>query len=467
MRAKLMTAAALVMLVGVVFVATLVSQYSGSPEPAPSPVEGNPAIVSGPPLRFTNTQMAYLPESKELPQRHFTGFYEVSPDLVPASFWFRNTHPLPVELTVRGRSCTSCTSARVAVVPPGQVNALAVMAGAAGLGRGADLVTTLAAADLMSKLPWQPLDFDTPDAGVAIPAATEAGPTWGVFQLQVRVVAVGPKPLKADAGLRVGTLPPVRQEFEVAVVGVNPFEVEPRTLALGTMPEDYGDRQFDLTVWSATRTPDRLPAAAAAVNIRDPFVAIGPPVALTPDERAQVARSLAAQGTPFRVTAGYRVPVTVHRRRPPSGPPGPAEPDIGPFDRQIGITCGGSHAASVGVTGVVVGAVSLVDGGVIDLKDFPGPAGVERGNFTLASERPDLPLAVVPAECKPEYLKASLSEPRVEGGRRFWTLTVAVPPGACFADLPPDSVLVLAGESRGQTIRVRLPVKGRGYARGR
>lgn len=468
MRANLMTAAAVVMLVGVVFVATLISQYSGTPDPGPV-ASGTDPVLTGPPLRFTVDKMMYDPASEELPHRHFTGFYEVSPELVPASFWFQNVHPSPVELTVRGRSCTSCTSARVAVIKPGQVDALAVTAGVVGLGRGADLVTALTAANLMAGLEWQPLNFDTPDTGVLIPAAASpTAPTWGVFQLEVKVVGVGPKSLTAEAGLRVGNLPPVRQGFEVMVLGMNPFEVEPPRIDLGTMAEDYGVRHFDLTVWSATRTPDRLPPPAAAVNVRDPFVAVGAAVALTPDERARVAANFATQGRPYPVTAGYRIPVTVHRRRPADGPTaGPAEPDIGPFDRQIGITSGGNYAPSVALTGTVTGAVSLVDGGAIDLKDFPGAAGVERSNFNLVSDRLDLSLAVVPAECKPQYLKASLSEPRVEGGRRFWTLKVVVPPGVCFEDLPPDSVLVLAGTRDGQTVRVRLPVKGRGYSRGR
>ena len=179
-----------------------------------------------------------------------------------------------------------------------------------------------------------------------------------------------------------------------------------------------------------------------------------------------MARQLAVSGRPARVLAGYKVPVTVHRRRPAGAPgAGPAEPDIGPFDRQVGVSGPGNMVASISLSGTVTGVVSLVDGAAIDLKDFNGKYGTERDHIRLVSDRADVTLALDPAGTKPNYLTAALSPPRDDTGRRFWTLKVGVPAEACREDLPPDSVIVLTGTSHGEPLRVRLPVKGRGFSK--
>ena len=118
------------------------------------------------------------------------------------------------------------------------------------------------------------------------------------------------------------------------------------------------------------------------------------------------------------------------------------------------------------MTANVTGVVGLLEGGVIDLKDFNGRAGVER-TATVVSDRADLELELVPEECVPRFVKLALAAPRVENGRKFWALKLAVPPDACQEDLPADSAVVLRGKTGGETVKVKLPVKGRGFVRGR
>ena len=83
------------------------------------PTDGTGTTYS-PPLFFGLTDMAYDPTSDRPAERTFPGYYEpTGGQQIPVSFWFQNPHPVPVRVAILGRSCTSCSSARLAVVPPG------------------------------------------------------------------------------------------------------------------------------------------------------------------------------------------------------------------------------------------------------------------------------------------------------------------------------------------------------------
>ena len=72
-----------------------------------------------PPLFFGLTNMSYNPTSDRPAERTFPAYYEpTGGQQIPVSFWFQNPHPVPVRVAILGRSCTSCSSARLAVVPP-------------------------------------------------------------------------------------------------------------------------------------------------------------------------------------------------------------------------------------------------------------------------------------------------------------------------------------------------------------
>lgn len=466
MRGNVVFGLGLAMLVGVVFVLTVVRQYTATDEPKP----GDSAAV-GVPLLFSTTKMYPDPNGDDLGRRHFVGVHEVSSDLVAAPFWFRHPHAEPVTVTVVGRSCTSCTSARVAMVPPDRTALLARTAAVDALAHpaGGGLMTALAAAGLVADLDWKTLEFEKPYAGVVLPPCSTPGDplALGVLQLDVKVTGIGPKQLDATVGTQLGARPAEYQRFEVAVMGAAPFALDRDSVPLGDLPEGSASRDGSFNVWSATRTFDRFPPPAAAVNIPDGFVSVERPVALTPDQLIEVGRKVAGPNQTLRVLSGYRVPVTVHRRRPAGVPgDGPAEPDVGPFDRQVSVAGPGTSTATVRYSGTVTGAVSLTDGGLIDLKDFHADAGVDRNNVELVSVRPDLVLTVDAAAGKPAFLKATLGPPRDEAGRRYWSLRVTIPPGASLGELPPDAAVVLTGTSSAGPVRVRLPVKGRGYRKG-
>jgi hypothetical protein len=176
--------------------------------------------------------------------------------------------------------------------------------------------------------------------------------------------------------------------------------------------------------------------------------------------------TIEGKGAPIRVRGAYRAPVTVYRHLPGKPSPGtPAEPDIGPYERQVGVTAAGTlHSVPVPVTANILGMIGLIDSQAADLKHFNGNGGVEKP-FTLASDRADLVLRPLPDEFKPRVLKVSLSEPQQAGGtRRIWTLKVGVGPREWVGSLPADSVVVLEAKTADGVRKVRIPVKGVAFA---
>ena len=468
MRRNLMIGLAVAMLCGVVFAATFVSQYATPGDSARSDLaEAGPVV----PLSFATNQVYYSPADENVGRRHFAGFYETSSELVPAPFWFQNPHAEPVVVTVRDRSCTACTSARVAAVPAPRVERFANEA-LADLALGANsqpgLGLALASASLLQDMQWQQLDFDKPDQGATVPAAASPErPTWGVFMMEIKVGGVGPAERSVLIGEKLGSRPMITQSFSARVVGASPFSLDQTAINLGEMPEGAGVRRDYVVAWSSTRGFDRFPPPKAVVTAKDGFVQVGEPVAMTRAQMLQLEADSFAQKTPTRVQSGYRIPLEVYRRRPAGVPgEGPPEPEIGPFERTVQVAGPGGATASFKVSGTVTGVVTLQGATAIDLRDFNGKLGVTNESFTLLSERPGVTLQIDP-ETSPSYLKAELGEPQPFGPtRKRWELKVSVPPQACYGDLPPGAAVVLTGESNGEPFRLRLPVKGRGFRRG-
>ena len=456
------------MLCAVVFTVTLIKQVA----PAGSPGAGGTGMPgeSSVPLSFTSDQLFYSPGDDNVTRRYFDGFYEPSSSaLVAAPFWFQNPHAEPVTVTVRGRSCTACTSARMATIPADRVERFQ-LAVAGGLARRADsfagLATALAAAELMNGLEWQQLDFATPDKGAVVPpAASPDRPTWGILQLEIKVGAVGPADRSVLVGTQLGTGPIVEQTFRIGLSGAAPFTVDQNVVAVGEMPEGAGPRVTSVSAWSATRDLAHFPPPAVAVNSKDGLVRVGKPVPMTNGELLGLEAQFRAIKQPSRVRSGYRLPITVYRTRPAGVPgEGPAEPEIGPFERTVQVAGPENSTASFKITGTVTGVVTLQGAAAVDLKDFNGKHGTTEA-FHLLSDRPGVTLAVEGAT--PSYLSVKLGEPAAFGPtRKRWELTVTVPPHACYGDLPLDAAVVLTGNSGGEAFRVRLPAKGKGYRRG-
>ena len=472
MRSKILFGLGIAMFLLLIFGATLISQYAGEDDAATAPVTPTDGpVILGSPLLFSTTEATYKPDDESLNKRYFQAFHEVRNQDVRVPFWFKNPYPVPVLVTVRGRSCTSCTQAYLGTIPPQAMRQYLLMNALAGLPAspmfGFSPIGILQQAVLTSEaMERQLLDFDKPNDGILVPAATDENtPTYGVFEMVIKVSGVGPKSVSALMAMQVGSKAPVPQEFRVSLVGMPPFDIEPKKIDLGDMTEGSPPRLLDLYCFSSTRGLDEFPPPTLSVNLRDAFVVVGTPVPLTPAEQQRVVSERMAGNVIVRVVSGYRVPITVHRQNPnPSSPGEQSRPVIGLFERQIGVGGIGTTVHTLTLSGSVVGIVGLAEGTVIDLKEFRR-SGAEK-IVQLVSDRADLVLSLNKDETTPKYLQSGeLGEPRSENGRRYWALKVIVPKNSELSDLPPGSCIVLNGRIGNETIKVRLPVKGRALAR--
>jgi hypothetical protein len=248
---------------------------------------------------------------------------------------------------------------------------------------------------------------------------------------------------------------------------VDPFEVYPRAIQFGELPEGAGPTTRTFYYWSATRGPDELTPPTVRAEQSDPFLRVAPPTPMTADERAALAVTMAGLGRPVRVRAGYKCELTALRKLPEPSPGQPAEPDIGPFERQVVVLGPAQTTSTVLVAGAVTGLVKLSGGSAaIDLGSFPTQSGSDdRRKHTLVSDRTDLTLEPLPDESRPKYLKLALSEPQTADGKRYWELTVTVPGGVLSGALPPDSSVAFRGKTSAGEQKIRIAVTGRGFGR--
>lgn len=455
----------------IVFGVTIVSSYSPTQVDGPAGPGGaknSPAQL----LRLTRLEARYDPASEDPEARFLSGIYEVGEQERPSSFWFQNVNPAPVRLTVQDRSCTACTSARVALFSRQEVDGLVsrktVALPPVALPTGAlpvpDLFGALAAAAFLKSPAWTEFAFDPKkDAPVEIPPGSEAVPAWGVFQFGVRLKVPGPVTRHVLIGLQDPSGGGQKVALSAFLVGAPAFGVTPTDLPLGEVPEDDQPRPVDVVYWSATRGPADLPPPVVQFPKNDPLIAVGDPVPLNPAElQALVERFRGSKDAPPVVTAAYRVPITV-LPPPPAGGPAPAR-DVGPFEKTLGVAGPGPDPVRVTAKGTVVGLVGLKDGANLKFGQFDARTNTTK-TVTLVSSRTDLDLDPVPDEFKPRSLKMKLDPPSTNGPRREWTMKVTVPADAGYGDLPADAAVVL--KTREATPRrVRIPVSG-SLSRGR
>ena len=476
MNSTLKIVVPLALFVAVIFGVTIIATHT---PPAPSQVGGQGGVgdddaPSGPALNFATTGVRYDPSSDDLTSRFFPGYYEVSDVHIPVSYWFQNPHKVPVKVTALGRSCTACSAARVAVFPDAAMKDFQLRAAASlplGSAGPPALLLPLAMTALLQSAEWKDLDFEHPDVGADVPPrAADGSPTWGLFQIGIQVRSLGVQPKDVTVGLTPGKGAQQKLRFEVMLTGMPAFNLSPTAVAVGELPEGTGPRTVTVYYWSATREPADLPEPKlAGYDPNDPFVQVGKPVPLSPSELEAFTQVLTAGGKKLRVTAGYRFTVTVYRSRP-DRPGGPVEPDIGPLVRDIDVTGAGTgQSEKLPITALVAGLVGLPGNQQkIDLGSFPYTDGIEKTVMlgTQGPERPDLTLEVATDKTTPTYLKVTLAPAPQQAQRRFWTLTVTVPPRVgSTGDLPPDSFVVLRAKTQDGTRLVRIPVIGRGRLR--
>ncbi len=443
---------------------TIISSYSATDKPADAKGSGAPVAAVIEPVRCTLTQIIYNPQSEHRAQREFPGFFEVNDQEHSADFWFQNVNAEPVEVAALKRSCSACTSARLAMFPARPITAEVELRGQAILGVAGSQVLT--PADLEHRLrnypsdDWKLLDFDHPETIQSIPAGSEDAPTWVALRVYFKVKQKGVKVLQATLGFKVpGQNLPVSTDFNIGFLGMSRVEVTPLQLDFQEMAESTASKTEEIIYWSTTVPQAELPPPVCTELASEPFLTFNKPQPLSENEVGLLIAKLSKPEMPFRILGAYKVQVTLHRKNPKSATP--PELDIGPLEKSFAVLSGAAGVAEtppvVKLKANVTGLISLTQGGSVDLGTFSAREGIVKP-FSLRSDRLDLDLKVDQERTTPKVLKAELEGPTTEDGRRYWTLKISIAAGATARALPDDSAVVLVVSGTGQL--VRMPVKG-------
>lgn len=473
MNSTLKTGLTIVLLVLVVAGVTLISQFTAKPTTSGPGTGDDPAADAAGALnfKFHSADIHYDPDSENIAYRSFPGFFEVGDASLGdathwVSFWFRNETPRPVLVMMKERSCTSCTKARIAIVPDDALREYVGRVAFVGLPWSPvplpDLLSPAAYAGLEArlKLIWHELDFDHPDEPFTVPAAADGRPVVGILGLGFKVTQVGP-PKTIYARMAAGVADadrPTQYPFAVTYAPRPAFDLNPAEISIGDLPEGSPPRTTDVYVYSSTRLPGNFPPPVARAD--DPFVTVGRPVPMTTAEMADlVARGKSEAKVNLRVASGYKVAVTVARDVPGR------LPDIGTFEKIVHFSLPGStHTAPFIVRGRVTGLVRLEDGEKIDLGAYNSAYTLNK-SFPLYSNRQDLTLELDPSRCAPLFAQYTLEPGPQSGERKYWTIKVTIP--AKSGRRPSwEGVVVLKarGKDGGQTT-IRIPVAGNGTGR--
>lgn len=465
MNANLKIALALVALVAAVIGVTVITQFSEA-DPEKKPVgPAGAGFLGGMPLAFKDANLYYNPQSDNFALREFGGFFEVNAEVHWATFLLRNPNPVPVKVSAQSRSCTACTTARLAVLSADESRAMrrdvALAAAVGGMRPDPEVALHLRAEG--GKMDWQELDFDHPDeARTVAPAVAPDTPTWCVLQLGFVVKENKPKSLVAEIGMDAEGMPvPVKQPFTVSFVGDSAERVSPVGHDFGTLAEKDAPRSVELYYWSTTRPPTAFAPPKVGGIEADPFLSASAPEPLTAEELDALARRASTEKFTVRARGGYKFRLTLRRDNPSKD--GPRELDIGPFERTV--TVAGADGTTAGqtvqLTATVTGLVALASGDAVNLGDFRSRDG-KTVEFKLTSPNTQLELKPVNGTAgaardhnPPGVTVTPVGEPVVENGTKRWTFKLTADKYALAGPLD-AKLLVFRVADTGQMVRFRL-----------
>lgn len=501
-KSALKVAVPLAALVGVVFGITYLAQYTPTtddPQPKDGTTPGGPPSAE-PPLRFFTSARRWdppllaAPGYRHLPllapsavappdsaqafpfslqDRIFQGFYESDKEKLRATqFWFENRNPNPVVMQLKGVSCSACTGARLAAIPPEttrnlfQHAALSMLPLGAFNGYGVGLVQPAAN---LTQLSWTQTQFkDDQNATFQVPAAPAPpdrwAPQWGILELTFTVSDNPKLPLTADFATQVqgtGTPQTGGHRFVLMFDVAKPCELSRSVIDAGTLDPLDGDRPYEFLVYSNTRGPgsefgdlaEPSSLVQAPSGVTDPvkFVEVTKVVRIPEADLAGVTEQLFLdQKRPSKVRAAYRVTVTV---RPKVGE---TRMDLGLMERTVSLTVG-TVTQQLLVKAMVRGAVWLdSDRTEVELKTFRGSMA-HTEDVALTTEKTGVELTVVKDECKPSGFDFILEKQPDRGGQGHYRLKIAVGPNQVFGQIKGVVVLEVKGPN---PQRIRIPFKG-------
>lgn len=518
LKSSLKVAVPLVALVGVVFGVTYLGMYT----PPKTDDDPNKTKTQGgtgePPLRFFTSArrwdppMLSAPGYRHLPllapskvgpsdgdptasfslqDRIFQGFYEHGDTQRRTAFWFENRNDRPVTLRLQKVSCTACSGARLAAIPPETTKQLLHHAAIASLplgpfnGFGVGLSQPGAALFGMTEphagltpLQWQAAEFkDDPNAAYQVPAATNLdkwSAQWGILELTFKVQEHPSLPLRALFSAQIdGTTDAQEAPFVLWFEVASGFEVSRTAITASEVTQLTGDSEYELLIYSSTRGPgsefgDLLPPTLS-VQLPPGITEAAKFVDVTKVERVPEAELMDVTERLFKdnsrlanVRAAYRATIAL---RPKIGE---LRLDLGQLERIISVSVpGASTSRQVTFKALVRGSV-WVEGNrsEIVVNSFRGATGTTE-SLNLATAKTGMELTVVKELCefkdeKPaQGVTFELEKQPDRGGEGRYRLKITIPPGKAFGDFTGVIVLEVKAEKPGQPPqRIRIPYKG-------
>jgi hypothetical protein len=271
---------------------------------------------------FTATRKWDPSPDAPLQDQAFPGYYEPGETVHATQFWFRSRNQGKLTLRVLRVSCSACSGARVAPIPPDAVRGLLQMAAVSALPVGpvAGCPAGMAGAEavLTSKLEWQGHAFadGVSAAKYDIPPPDRSDPwnaPWGILEVNFKVKPNPSVPLQAmfgvfDEGEQVVGTNTVSIDF----AAVQAIEVDKSAIDAGELADNTPGQAHVVTVYSSTRTAAELPGLSARVvnpagGEAGPLVTAGRPEPVPPADLTRLAAELTAKaGRPVRVRSAFR-----------------------------------------------------------------------------------------------------------------------------------------------------------------
>ncbi|CAN5598972.1 hypothetical protein BH11PLA2_BH11PLA2_48530 [soil metagenome] len=456
------------LLFAVIFGVTVIASLTPTVPPKPDGPLGGDTAESIIPLTGEIHDYHFDPKSEDdYHNRLFAGFLEVGTggsDNVPRNwiaFVMQNRRGQPVKLSPVYRSCSKCTSARIAILPEDAVKNFAAITAAGSLFNLQGMPNPLAAvawAHIYSKLEWQQFDFANPKQMITVPPAPNGvTPTWVILELDFKI-AVKAAPDKVSAAFDLYDaagvkLLPQPSMFSVTYAAREAFETWPENIAVGELPEGSGPREFDVYAFSMTR--DKIPPPFSTAS--GDMVTLGTPVPLSGEECAQLASRVGVElKGPVRVRSGYRIPVTVRRQGA-----GGQTPEVGEFESTVELANQSLTQAAFRTTlkGTITGAVRIDGASKFELGSYASQFATKK-EFKLISDRTDLELELVADRSEPKFVKLDLSKPETAFGRRTWTLTATI--AEQQGRSPPWNGHVVLRTTGSNPVTFRFPMTGHG-----
>jgi hypothetical protein len=477
---------AIVVLVGVVFGITFISQYS----PRKKKDDGNGSSADGrggnedkTVLTFIKSIRVWDPRSPDPLDHLFPGYFEVGPTVHHASYWFENRHPSPVTMQLQAAMVQVPAGAkllggRMAPVPPevtDQLMMTAIVSGLPqGLASGLPLNFAACAANLdpspsNPRLQWQEYRLGSnPRPEYKIPAAPGAARLFpyqlGIFELLFEVDMPQRNSISGGFDLRLdGTEITEKATLSVGFEGAEPFEVFPQSVPVGDLTDTTEPRSFNVLAYSSTRKAG--PPGAGTGLAKPEIEIIGPggrtDSFVTYSDLTQVPdsglMSIAIQVStiekkPIRVESAYVCTVTVRPK---------VDKDLlamGPLERDIRFTVPGvKEPKAVRIKGMVYGPVRLDNKRTdIEIPSYRAAEGLAT-HYRLITDHPDAVVTLIPDECRPKSVGYKLTKLPPDPDRGYYDLTVEIPRDGMTGAWSGVIVLELQGERRQ---KMRIPIRG-------